>query len=218
MTSSLTYSSFDVPLDTMTVCSGNLTFRNGSQYTGEILNGLPHGEGILTFISGTTVSGTFFNGQSTSETTITFPDKSVYTGDTLNSLPHDHGSYLGYSGSFHQGKRHGNGIYISDEVEHDGKWKFDSKDSHGTTQFRHSSSNVINLKGEYKNDLLEGSSEIEFQTGESCRCLFKGDFKRERNREVGLSSFIMGVNHGRVVVLEFLKMMFGLKVTFISLN
>ncbi|KAL0229061.1 hypothetical protein GEMRC1_013681 [Eukaryota sp. GEM-RC1] len=132
MTSSLTYSSFDVPLDTMTVCNGNLTFRNGSQYSGEILNGLPYGEGILTFISGTTVSGTFFKGQSTSATTITFPNESVFTGDTLNSLPHGHGSYLGYSGSFHQGKRHGKGIYISDEVDHDGKWKFKRQPTNNT--------------------------------------------------------------------------------------
>ena len=62
-----------------------ITFNDGGSYTGQVLNGLPHGKGRLTAANGVTVEGDFVNGYPDGNVVINFNNGGSYTGTFRNN-------------------------------------------------------------------------------------------------------------------------------------
>ena len=91
-----------------------ITFQNGSSYTGEVLNGLPHGKGRLTEANGVTIEGDFVNGYPDGNIVMNFNDGGSYTGTFCNNsgqgtMVFPNGGKL--TGSFVGGNCNGYGEY-----------------------------------------------------------------------------------------------------------
>ena len=56
-------------------------------------NGLPHGNGALTYANGDKYEGEFFEGEIAGRGKYTYADGSVYEGQFENALPNGEGSY-----------------------------------------------------------------------------------------------------------------------------
>ena len=63
-----------------------ITFQDGGSYTGDVLNGLPHGKGRLTAANGMTIEGDFVNGYTDGNVVINFNNGGgSYTGTFRNN-------------------------------------------------------------------------------------------------------------------------------------
>lgn len=95
-----------------------LTLMDGANYTGEIKNGSPHGQGAVTWTDGRTYTGEWKNGKRNGFGKAIYLDGSMYTGDWKNEKPEGYGSFAWPSGDkffghFLDGKRHGQGVMES---------------------------------------------------------------------------------------------------------
>ena len=98
-----------------------LEFDNAT-YEGEVIDGIPHGHGILIFDSGAKYVGEFNNGIYHGQGSYTFPNDSKYVGEYKNHKRHGFGTYYGnngskYVGEFKDGKMHGQGMLNSSTGE-----------------------------------------------------------------------------------------------------
>lgn len=101
-----------------------ITTEEGNDYKGEVLNGMPHGKGVLSYSNGTKYVGKFVNGKAYGKGTITYASLERYKGDWENDLPHGRGVFTWpsgskYKGEFRDGKFHGKGTL----TDKDG-WKY----------------------------------------------------------------------------------------------
>ncbi len=64
-----------------------------SMFVGEVINGLPHGQGTVTFSNNAEYVGEFRDGQFNGQGTYTFPDGAKYVGYWLNGLKNGQGTY-----------------------------------------------------------------------------------------------------------------------------
>lgn len=105
-----------------TLSSGRviLDYFTQEQYDGEILHGLPHGQGTKIYHNNTAYTGTFCLGQRHGHGTMTYS-----TGDT-------------YTGSWSHGLRSGHGEYLEAATgnKYIGNWKEDKKSGEGTTYWK----------------------------------------------------------------------------------
>ena len=65
----------------------DLQLEDGVKYTGEALDGLPHGQGTMTYPDGTKHVGEFRNGLPNGQGTGTYPLGSVYVGEYKDGKP-----------------------------------------------------------------------------------------------------------------------------------
>jgi len=110
---------------------------NDINYTGEKLDGQPHGYGILTYPNGTVYEGEFEEGLRSGEGTWTNPEGATYSGQWQNDLYHGQGTLeisgtLLYRGSWEAGKREGHGIQTwNDGQQYEGSWHADRRHGEG---------------------------------------------------------------------------------------
>ncbi|GHT97317.1 hypothetical protein FACS1894126_1140 [Alphaproteobacteria bacterium] len=117
---------------------------------------IPHGKGVLTFIStGKRYEGEWANGTRTGKGTLLLPNKTKeYTGDWVNDAKEGTGTYnlddgRVYIGQFKGDKMDGEGtMTYSNGKVYSGHWKEDKRDGEGTTKM-----GPIKYKGEWKNDV-----------------------------------------------------------------
>lgn len=86
-------------------------------YTGQLLNGVPHGRGSIRMYSGNTYTGTFSHGKMNGDGKFTFVDGTTYNGQFLNGKYHGQGvlTYPDgemYIGLFRNGEMSGKGTYV----------------------------------------------------------------------------------------------------------
>ena len=62
------------------IVKGKLTYRDGSVYEGDLVNGKPHGKGKLTYIYGSVYEGDWVDGEQTGLGKMTYPDGKVDEG------------------------------------------------------------------------------------------------------------------------------------------
>ncbi len=85
---------------------GFLDFENGDRYAGQMLKGLPHGQGAYLFVNGERYLGDFRKGTYNGQGLFAFSDGSRYLGQWKNGLFHGGGILYGRSG----------------EVKEEGEW------------------------------------------------------------------------------------------------
>ena len=95
------------------VKGGEKWFRSGDEktqakYEGEILTGVPGGQGTITFPSGSTYVGGFRNGKRTGQGTMTYSDGGKYEGKWKDGKQHGQGTFTFTDGRKWAGEFRGN--------------------------------------------------------------------------------------------------------------
>lgn len=121
-----------------------LTFKDNVrlQYTGTVVNQLPHGLGTMVFIDGTVCRGQFRRGLAEGNVNITWTDGSNYRGIFHNDRAHGEGVLLRCDGSIYRGQfehdvMSGNGtISWPDGSNYKGTFKGNKRSGRGTMIWR----------------------------------------------------------------------------------
>lgn len=89
---------------------------DGSKYSGDLLNGAPHGMGKNLYPDGAEYTGEWFDGRKHGFGTFVYPNGNVFTGIFVDGMPKEgknkYNSGNVYEGEYLNGKRHGQGKYI----------------------------------------------------------------------------------------------------------
>lgn len=96
---------------------GQLRFKNGNQYAGDISNGIIEGEGVFLWKDGVSYKGGFVNNTMEGHGTYEWPDGSTYVGSIRNGLRDGTGTFkssagkelIVYTGDWKEGLKHGHG-------------------------------------------------------------------------------------------------------------
>ena len=108
--------------------SGTREFDGGT-YTGDLANGVPHGQGRLEYDSGAVYEGQFVYGEPEGTGTYCYPDGDVYVGQMRDGLFYGTGTYTWaegrtYEGQFQKGELHGFGRYTwEDGAYYEGQFR-----------------------------------------------------------------------------------------------
>jgi hypothetical protein len=162
---------------------GEIEFRNGNHYKGDISKGLLHGQGQMLFHDGTLYEGDFHFNKMSGYGQLTWPDGCTYKGDFKDGIRHGHGTFENplkssvYEGEWQHGKRHGQGtlrlkdgsVYTGSFAEgvkcgtgrilypsgnfYEGQWKNGQKNGKG---IMHWISDKQKYDGEWRDDLPNG--------------------------------------------------------------
>lgn len=105
-----------------------ITLDDGSVYVGEVVDGVPNGEGTLTDLMGSVWTGTFVDGKLNGYGTYLGYDLVEYEGFFKDGLFEGYGHWIGsngdeYSGMFSGGKQNGVGrMDYTTECDYEGGW------------------------------------------------------------------------------------------------
>jgi hypothetical protein len=144
-------------------------------YTGQLLNGVPHGWGSWSHPDGDHVIGKFNSADLHGVGVYVFPDGSRYAGQYKRNLRNGSGMYFfddesSSFGEFIDGKNSGYGIYIySDGNRYQGNFVADEFRGHGKFFYASGDKYV----GEFANDQSNGQGTYTFSSGEK----YVGEFK-----------------------------------------
>ncbi len=112
--------------------------RDFSKYEGEIKNGFPNGQGILTFPDGEKYVGEYKDGQRNVQGTYTWNDGGKYVGEYKDGKYDGQGTYTWsdgrkYEGEYKDGKKNGQGTKTWTNGDmYEGKFKDGEYDGQGT--------------------------------------------------------------------------------------
>eukprot|EP01034_Spumella_vulgaris_P030517 gene30517-37749_t len=150
---------------------GRLTdFSDGSVFVGSFLNGLKHGEGVLT-VDDTKIEGIWsFGLPSGAWMEITFSNGNVYIGEVSPDSLKRNGSGeltdvddgLIYNGEWKDGKKHGKGEFYFDNGDHiEGLWMNDL--AHGDCVAKYLNGNIY--IGAFQNGVRSGQGVMTYSDG-----------------------------------------------------
>lgn len=150
-------------VDNKSTTSGMSCVVNGSSgiYSGDLLNGVPHGSGTFVYDDGRKYVGEFENGKYHGNGTFTWTN-----GDK-------------YVGKYKDGKKHGQGTYTWGENstwtrdKYVGEWKDDSRTGQGTYYY----SNGDKYVGEYKDGKKSGQGTFTWKDGDKYVGEYKDDVR-----------------------------------------
>ncbi|CAI0461937.1 unnamed protein product [Linum tenue] len=140
---------------------------NGDFYTGQWLEGLPHGSGKYLWTDGCMYCGEWQKGKTTGKGRFTWPSGASYEGDFKVGYMDGIGTYTGSSGDTYKGcwvmnLKHGQGIqnYATGDC-YDGEWKKGLQDGHGKYQWK----SGTNYVGEWNGGIMNGNGVMNFEDG-----------------------------------------------------
>lgn len=137
---------------------------DGSTYTGDMKNNLPHGQGTFVMASGDKYVGQFQDGKYEGFGTYTYANGAKYVGEWHANLKHGSGTYVfdsgdKFTGEFKNDMPHGQGIMTyANGDEYIGQWKEFNRSGQGTMTFADGDKYV----GQFQDDQYEG----EYKDGE----------------------------------------------------
>ena len=143
-------------------CKGSL------EYSGDKLNGLPHGSGTLTYTSGTIYKGSFKNGLRHGSGLWKHPSGISYNGEWQADAYHNWGKlsipdYLFYEGDWQEGKKEGRGTQEwADGRRYLGEWQ--NGRMHGYGVMRYSDGSIY--RGQWVEGRREGYGELTTAEGD----------------------------------------------------
>jgi hypothetical protein len=170
------------------------TFRDGCSYEGTFKNGLPSGNGCLTYgggiIRGVFEAGVIAQGEEVTQFGETYQGKfelpsqqkvakrGVRTGDAINVLPD--GSI--YEGGFKGGRRNGFGKFTDGKTatQYQGKWVGGMRNGNGaeTTASGHK------FVGQWLDDIKEGQGQLVTKEGDVLKGAWrKGEYVGEEEKK-----------------------------------
>merc|ERR1719394_2078682 len=175
---------------------GRCEFKSGTVYVGNMSYGLMHGKGEIRLRDGFHYKGDFFKNSLEGHGHITFPDDSEYEGAVVDGLRHGQGHFtqgnITYTGGWKCGVRHGTGIMRYSQTSfYDGQFVDGKENGFGLRQW----DNLDVYKGNYKNGKRHGKGHIEYSDGS----IIEGQF--DNGRKVG--SFNIQRSTGESVETKF---------------
>lgn len=136
--------------------SSRLQSSMGFTYTGNFMNGLPCGPGMLEWVDGYKVEGIFRDGVVGGSGSFHDSYGGSYAGNIEGGARHGHGTYTShaekekYVGEWFRGKRNGKGTqYYVDGGTYEGEWRENLRHGYGTMRYHTKDC----YEGEWKNDL-----------------------------------------------------------------
>lgn len=154
--------------------TNTITYSNGDIYTGDIINGLRHGNGTMTFVAtGDVYVGTFKEDQISGKGVFKYANGDVYDGEVLNSMKHGQGTFTSANGNVYVG-------YYKNDVRN-GKGKF-------------TWASGASYEGEFINDLKNGYGTMIYETGDR----YEGNFKNDVRDGEGIYSWTNGERYNGV--------------------
>lgn len=156
---------------------GNLTFKNGDEYTGNVQSAVAEGEGVMKFASGDIYRGSFVKGKAQGQGTylwrngqsfegawlqdqpqgkgvLKYANGNRYEGDVLGGAPHGSGQLQyqhgdNYKGQFADGQPDGQGEFVWKAGDrYKGQWKAGQKHGDGVFTW----ANGDRWEGTYQSD------------------------------------------------------------------
>jgi len=140
---------------------GRCEFKSGTVYVGNMSYGLMHGKGEIRLRDGFHYKGDFFKNSLEGHGHITFPDDSEYEGAVVDGLRHGQGHFtqgnITYTGGWKCGVRHGTGIMRYSQTSfYDGQFVDGKENGFGLRQW----DNLDVYKGNYKNGKRHGHGHL----------------------------------------------------------
>ncbi len=175
ITSSAAISSFTLPVSETTTEikkeKGSFTNENGDLYEGEMLDGIPNGQGTMKYADGTVYEGNWIDG------------KREGTGSYGGADPS--GVEFIYSGDWENDERNGQGTetWVNGE-SYTGNWADGMKNGKGTTTY----ANGDVYEGEYKNGVINGQGTYIWANGD----IYEGEFRDNIKNGHGTMTFADG--------------------------
>ena len=154
---------------------GKKWFKTGDEktqvkYEGEIVNGVPNGQGTMTCCDGIKYVGEYKDGEKNGQGTETFPNGNKFVGE------------------FKDGKKHGQGTFTwADGKKYEGEWKDGKRTGQGTSTYPNGDKYV----GEYKNGKKHGQGTYTFPNGN------KGIGEFRENKPWNITEYD---NYGNIIV------------------
>lgn len=137
-------------------------------YTGDMLNGQPHGQGQMSFYNGDVYYGTFQAGQLTGSGVMSWKGVGIYQGSMLDGRFHGRGTFTsvdgqsGYSGEWVCHSRHGQGeSFVNEVCVYRGSWLHNERHGYGEAAFE--DGNVY--LGEWANGKPHGQGQVRTAEG-----------------------------------------------------
>ena len=155
-------------------------------YTGHLVDGVPHGQGILIHESGARYEGTFHHGQLYGQGIFVGSNGDRYEGEFVNGMRHGQGIFTWaegsyYEGAFHNGVFHGQGTFVGiDGSRYEGTFESGLRHGQGILTWADGS----RYEGAFENGQRTGYGVLDLSSG---------------NRYEG--SFLEGAIHGRGLFL-----------------
>lgn len=92
------------------------TFPEGALYEGSMQDGIPHGEGVLSWPDGAQYAGAFHQGKRTGHGIFTWPSGNRFEGEFKDGRRHGQGIFTWangarYTGTYRMGEKHGTGVF-----------------------------------------------------------------------------------------------------------
>ncbi|MBU06209.1 MAG: hypothetical protein CL877_09715 [Dehalococcoidales bacterium] len=140
---------------------------HGGTYTGELVDGVPDGQGTLTFTNGAKYFGEFKAGKIHGKGAWSNPDGSGYVGEYKDGKTHGQGAFTfpdgrKYVGEFKDDKKHGQGVFIwPDGTKYDGEFQANQMHGQGALTFADGRKYV----GKFKADKMHGQGAFTFPDG-----------------------------------------------------
>ncbi|HSW36419.1 MAG TPA: Ig-like domain-containing protein [Candidatus Limnocylindrales bacterium] len=166
---------------------GTWSHPSGSQYIGEFYEGLRHGQGSWTHPSGISYTGGWQYGKYHGFGTLLLPDGSSYEGEWARGEKHGQGTYRWadgkhYTGSWKHNLKDGFGVLENDAgFSYEGYWKEGRKHGQGSAFYADGSS----YHGEWLNDMRHGSGTFTYPDG----TIFEGGWEKD-------------LKHGRGIIIR----------------
>ncbi|CAN1128095.1 Phosphatidylinositol 4-phosphate 5-kinase 6 [Linum perenne] len=146
-----------------------IVLPNGDFYTGNWLDGFPHGHGKYIWTDGCIYLGDWQKGKKLGKGKFSWPSGVTYDGEFKAGYIDGKGTYTGSSGDSYKGTwvmnlKQGQGIqsYVVGDC-YDGEWKKGVQDGHGKYQWK----NGANYVGQWKGGIMNGNGVINFANGKS---------------------------------------------------
>jgi len=130
--------------------------QDGNLYSGDLLNGIPHGNGTLFLKNGGKYEGEWVNGSYQGQGSLVMSNGNIYTGSFSNGFIHGEGKMFYPDGSYYKGNyeygiQEGFGLYYVDpNNKYEGYWENGLRNGKGKAY----------INGAYKKGLWENNQLI----------------------------------------------------------
>eukprot|EP00977_Amphora_coffeiformis_P007916 scaffold1771_cov172-Amphora_coffeaeformis.AAC.9 len=168
-----------IMLDGLPHGEGIMHYSDGRSYTGEWLYGRWHGQGRALFVNGDLYVGKYERDRRHGKGRYEWSDGRVYDGEFVRNQRQGHGSYTwpdgaSYVGEFVDGQRHGEGCYrFADGSVYKGEWKNGKYDGIGECVW----ASGRKYHGEWQAGQAQGFG-VEFRSDGTIR--HEGEWKKDR--------------------------------------
>ncbi|MBF0553355.1 MAG: DnaJ domain-containing protein [Nitrospirae bacterium] len=166
------------------------TWADGTTYLGEFKDGMPNGQGVLSYHSGWKYAGEFRSGMPHGEGTLTYPNGTIYAGQWKDGKKNGHGTLTHpngttYTGQWQDNTKHGQGtVTYPNATAYVGQWEYDTKNGHGTLTYPDGTKYV----GQWKDNMQHGQGTFTYPDGTT----YAGEWKDDKKDGPGTLTFPNG--------------------------